>query len=209
MSQIVKILTFITIIIYTSGCNGVNLSSGSSKKGDDINWEVNNITAELVKRLTSNRTFYEDEGPAVAITSFYYTEDANQSKKLPIILADSIIHQMQKQGYRPIDYKLMPTVKVVDGGYKYTKNMEELREKGFVNLVLIGTLTELFEGMLVNARIIDIRTGVVVSSAQTILDMQTLENIFKEPEAKYRDLYMEKTEEKREIAPESPVKVDK
>jgi len=194
LKKLLYYLALLSTIFFISACSGPNLSSSKSS-GDDVNWEVGGVAAKLVKKLTSNRTFYEDEGPAVAITSFYYLDQDNQSMKLSMILAESIIHQMQKQGYRPIDYKLMPTVKMsANGSYVFTKNMEELREKGFVNLVLIGTLTELFDGILINARIIDIRTGVVVSSSQAILDKSIIETIFEEPE--YRKLYTPQKDKK-------------
>ena len=182
--------TLIILLIGFSGCNNFTPSSSKGARGGfasngDINWDIAEITASLVKKLTSNRTFYEDDGPAVAITAFYFLDQDNQSPKLSMILADNIIHQMQKQGYRPIDYKLMPTVKVTkNGGYVFTKNMQELREKGFVNLVLIGTMTELYDGILINARIIDLRNGVVVSSSQEMIEKDIIEDIFKEPEYK-------------------------
>jgi TolB-like protein len=181
--------TLIILLIGFGGCNNIKPATKNNgsifSSNSDISWDIAEITASLVKKLTSNRTFYEDDGPAVAITAFYFLDQDNQSPKLSMILADNIIHQMQKQGYRPIDYKLMPTVKVTkNGGYVFTKNMQELREKGFVNLVLIGTMTELYDGILINARIIDLRNGVVVSSSQEMIEKDIIEDIFKEPEYK-------------------------
>jgi TolB-like protein len=205
--NITKTFIYMLIILLSfAGCNNIQATKkgGGYSSGSDISWDLTEITASLVKKLTSNRTFYEDDGPAVAITAFYFLDNANQSNKLSMILADSIIHQMQKQGYRPIDYKLMPTVKRdKNGNFTFTKNMAELREKGFVNLVLIGTMTELYDGILINARIIDLRNGVVVSSSQEMIDKDIIEDIFKEPE--YREQYIN-TNTPRRLSTPKPVK---
>lgn len=195
-------LVFITL--FYSGCNntgglasarwGIN-GSGEKLLGLDI------VTEDMVKKLTSNRNFYEDEGPSVAITSFYFIENKNQSNRLSIILADSIIHQMRKQGYKPIDYKLMPTIEVTNEGYKVTKNFEELKEKG-MGYALIGTLTELYDGILINARIIELKSGVVVSSAQGMIHKDLIIQLFEEPQ--YRSLYENKLQAPATTPPTDP-----
>ena len=156
-------------------------SSGStSRSGQDIYdtqnvaGRINNITRFLTDQLTANKNFYRISDPIIAITSLVYENDYDRTNRLGNIIAENLIHEMQVRGFRVLDYKVMPVIKVTnEGDFAISRNIDKLKRKYLINYVLTGTIIEMHNGMILNARIVDLATNIVLSSAQAFIDKKT------------------------------------
>ncbi|MGB3727084.1 MAG: FlgO family outer membrane protein [Glaciecola sp.] len=85
-------------------------------------------------------------------------------------LAEYSISEIQQFGLHVIDFKLMPAIKVTRGGdLAYSRNVVELAESSNMNHVLSGTMIQKREGIFVNARIIELGSSKVVSTASVLI----------------------------------------
>ena len=156
-------------------------SSGSSKKSSqdiydtqNVAGRINNITRFLTDQLTANKNFYRISDPIIAITSLVYENDYDRTNRLGNIIAENLIHEMQVRGFRVLDYKVMPVIKVTSqGDFAISRNIDKLKRKYLINYVLTGTIIEMHNGMILNARIVDLATNIVLSSAQAFIDKKT------------------------------------
>ena len=140
---------------------------------------INQYTQFLAEQIARNRDTYNVSNNPIAITSFVNLENLKHTNKLGELLADNMIHEMQIRGFRITDFKSMPAIQVSKmGDFVRSREARELRQEHNINLVLSGTYTNHEGGVIVNARMINIANGMVVSTAQTNIPREIASAIF-------------------------------
>jgi TolB-like protein len=94
----------------------------------------------------------------------------NETNWLGNTVSESFMYQMQQRGFTVVDYKSTGAIKVTpNGDFSLSRNWKELAGQQPVDYVLTGTMLRQGAGLLVNARIIGMRSRVVIASAQGFL----------------------------------------
>jgi TolB-like protein len=77
---------------------------------------------------------------------------------------------MQVRGYKIIDFKTMENI-VIDkkGDFLFSRDLSKLRKSLNVDYALTGTYVDYKNGTVINARIIDLRTHIILSTAQILI----------------------------------------
>ena len=89
---------------------------------------------------------------------------------------------MQVRGYKVIDFKMMQKIKIdKKGDFLFSRDVEKLRKTLNINYALTGTYTEYKDGTVINARIINLKTQIVLSTGQVFIPKQTLRRISRNP----------------------------
>ncbi|WAJ69436.1 FlgO family outer membrane protein [Catenovulum adriaticum] len=82
-------------------------------------------------------------------------------------LEESFIYELQKRGYKVIDFKLRDSVLVQpEGDYIWSRDLADLKSKVDAKYVVSGTLTPHQNGAVVNIRMMNMKDGVVLATAQ-------------------------------------------
>jgi TolB-like protein len=182
-----KLLLLPLVGLLISGCStmsGMPLMDSSSQRYKvtqaEINaGRVNEYTQFLAEQIAINRDTYNVSNNPIAITSFVNLENYKHTNKLGELLADNMIHEMQIRGFKVTDFKSMPAIEIADmGDFIRSREAKELRSHHNINLVLSGTYTNHQGGVIVNARMVDIGNGMVVSTAQTNIPSTVASAIF-------------------------------
>jgi len=98
-------------------------------------------------------------------------ENYNNVERFGNILSENLVHEMQVQGYRVIDFKTKNSIKVDSkGDFVLSRNAKELSSVATINFVITGTITRYKGGVMVNARMVQLGTNVVISTAQAFVD---------------------------------------
>ena len=80
------------------------------------------------------------------------------------------IHQLQRRGFRIVDYKTTGSIKVTQhGDFALSRDLKELQDSHEVQYILTGTMLRQEGGVMVNARLVGMKSHVVVASAQGFL----------------------------------------
>jgi TolB-like protein len=131
---------------------------------------VNQLVGALSDQLTQNKNFKDIEKAAIAVTSFVCLDDFKAKSRLSNILSENLIHEMQVRGYKVIDFKIMDTIQIdAQGDFLFSRDVAKLRKSLNIDYALTGTYVKYKNGTVVNARIIDLKTHVVLSSAQILI----------------------------------------
>ena len=140
---------------------------------------INKYTQFLAEQISRNRDTYNISNNPVAITSFVNLENLKHTNKLGELIADNMIHEMQIRGFNVTDFKAMPAIQVSNlGDFVRSREARELRTEHNINLVLSGTYTNHGGGVIVNARMINLVNGMVVSTAQANIPREIATAIF-------------------------------
>lgn len=140
--------------------------------------EVNKVVKFLSEQLWKNENQKNTITSTIAITSFVNMENLKETNKLGNYISESLMHDMQIRGYRIIDFKLMPNIKVnKQGDYIYSRESSQLAQNLSANYILTGTYTNFKEGCTINARLVNPKTQIVESSAQVFIPKKLLKDI--------------------------------
>lgn len=118
-------------------------------------------------------------GASVGITSFVeFSTNLSSINMVGAILAEEFIFELQRNGIMVVDYKVQDSVEVKGSGdFIFSRNNTKLTLNGVMKYVLVGTLIYNKQGIWVNARIVDIESKEVVSSAKKLVPYFILDSI--------------------------------
>ncbi|MFT4925020.1 MAG: TolB-like protein [Phenylobacterium sp.] len=141
------------------------------------------VLGEYVEQLAINLMQSVDgqsfDGP-VAITSFVqFDSTLNRSDILGNQLSELFFVELQQFGVPVIDYKVTPSIKVTSSGdFVFSRNPKDLARQQSVGYVLSGTLMASDRGVVVNARIINLKNQGVVATAKGLIPSFVLPGIY-------------------------------
>ncbi|EOD80226.1 Flagellar protein FlgO [Grimontia indica] len=123
----------------------------------------------LAEELLETNNYLTARTP-MAIVSFVDVEEMDETNWLGNSVTEGMIYQMQRRGFTVIDFKNTGTIRVTkDGDFSLSRDWKELHPEQQIDYVLTGTMLRQGGGVLVNARIVGMRSRVVVASAQGFL----------------------------------------
>lgn len=171
-----KKLLLIIMLLLSINANATSMHYISATDSDA--GIVNQLVSSLSDQLTQNKDFSNFKKAKIAITSFVCLDDLKATSRLSNILSENLIHEMQIRGYKVIDYKTMDKIKVdKTGDYLFSRDLSKLRKNLNADYALTGTYVKYRSGTVVNARIIDLKTHVVLSTAQILIPKRTVKHI--------------------------------
>lgn len=146
--------------------------------GESTAATLNQLVSALSDQLTQNKNFINIQDSSIAITSFVCLENFQANSRLSNILSENLIHEMQVRGYKIIDFKTMGNIQINrDGDFLFSRDITKLTKELSVAYALTGTYTRYKDGTVVNARIIDLQTHVVLSSAQIFIPRKVVKRL--------------------------------
>lgn len=145
----------------------------------NINHYIQSLTHDLVSNLE-----YMTTDTALGVTTFSYVDsDLNKGSLLGNHLSEAFMHEFHKMRIPVIDFKLTKYIRVTDeGDFALSRDFMELDDIKSVEYILTGTFVNHRNGVLVNARIVGVKSRAVVASAQTLLPAYTVDDLLNNSE---------------------------
>ncbi|WP_019676944.1 FlgO family outer membrane protein [Arsukibacterium perlucidum] len=145
---------------------GNDLQSSSGLPLLTVNDYVRNLVHELMALQQSLNSDNQ-----IGVTDFSYVDSAlDQGSVFSNHLSEAMIYDLHKFGVPVLDYKVTDYIRVTEtGDFVLSRNYEELSEEVAIRYVVTGTLTTHQQGVLVNARLVQIDNKRVVSAARTFI----------------------------------------
>ena len=139
----------------------------------NLNSRVIFLADQLVRNI-DNRFRYEP----VVVTTFVNLDNMKETSSLGRLIAEDLIHELQVRGWKVFDIRLAKDIVVKpQGEFSITRDIRNIRNYYRVNSVISGTYAITSNSVIVNARIIDVKSGVVVSTGQIILPIEDVASL--------------------------------
>jgi TolB-like protein len=85
-------------------------------------------------------------------------------------VSEGFIFQLQRRGFKVVDFKTTGSIRVTSqGDFALSRDWKDLAQEQEVQYVLTGTMLRQEGGVLVNARVVAMRSRIVVATAQAFL----------------------------------------
>lgn len=141
---------------------------------------ANEYSRALVHELMSGQRQME-EGGMVGVTDFAFVDTGlDQGSVLSNHMSEAMIYDLHKFGVAVLDYKATDFIRVTPSGdFALSRDFTELSGELPIRYVVTGTMTAHKQGVLVNARLIHIRSKQVISAARTFMPQPVVQAIIK------------------------------
>lgn len=113
----------------------------------------------------------------IAVTSFVtFDSTLNRTNMLGNQIAESFISELQNFGMPVVDFKTTGAISVTPvGDFSFSRNFEALSDVQQIGYVLSGTMVQKPEGVLVHARIVGVKSKVVLAATSQLIPQFIIE----------------------------------
>ncbi len=142
------------------------------------NLHVSDYVRNMAHDLVENMEYVTERTP-VAVTHFALVDsDLKQTNLLGKQMAESFVHEFHQFRMPVVEYKATQYISVTDSGdFVMSRDFLDLNNTTPIQYVLTGTLTKHQAGFLVNARMLGMKSNVVVASAQSFIPYYVVESL--------------------------------
>lgn len=114
----------------------------------------------------------------IAVTSFVdLNGDLQSTNMLGNQISESFIYEIQQYGIPVIDFKVMEFIEVnKNGDFVFSRDDQKLAESLKADYILSGTLVYTASGVVVNARIVNMSSKVIIASTKGLIPTFILES---------------------------------
>ncbi|WP_339721743.1 FlgO family outer membrane protein [uncultured Paraglaciecola sp.] len=147
--------------------NKTRESNSNTTKNTDLRFNMlNEYTAQMAADLQNDVQGMQVDAP-IAVASFVYLDSPLQSSNtLGNQLAEYFINDLQTIGLPVSDQKLMGALEINDkGDFEFAQSNGKLYYDANIGYVLLGTMLRNRGGVVLNTRIVNYKTKVVIASA--------------------------------------------
>jgi outer membrane protein OmpA-like peptidoglycan-associated protein len=135
---------------------------------------LNSLVIFLADQLERNINKKYLSTPAI-VTSFVCLSDLKRTSSLGRLISENLMHELQVRRWRIFDVRLVKDIIMTDAGeFSLSRNIKQIRSQYAVSSIITGTYTVAGSDIIVNARVLDIDSGTVVSSSQSTLPLNDL-----------------------------------
>ncbi|HIJ59082.1 MAG TPA: hypothetical protein HPP56_00485 [Nitrospirae bacterium] len=138
---------------------------------------LNSLIIFLADQLERNVDMKYIQNPVV-ITSFPNLDKMKETSNLGRLISESLMHELQIRRWSVIDVRLVKDIIInEEGEFSISRDIKKLRDSYKISGVVTGTYSFTNDSIIVNARAIDIDTGVVKSSGQIAIPIDGIESL--------------------------------
>ena len=118
--------------------------------------------------------------PKVAIASFFDTDTYEDVGVLGRDLSEFFVHELNKRGVNVFEYKLTGKISVTrQGEYIMSRDYTKLANKAMVTHILTGSVTRNERGVVLVARIVNIKDQTVLGTATGFIPYRLIPNCYR------------------------------
>lgn len=183
------------LIFALAGCSSSWLALGDNEKADETVQALGSESMQIIPSSGFIHQFVDDLGSklvagvspvqlqnlqnaTVAIGSFVTTSDLESSNPLGRQIQEGLYHSLNASGLEVVDFKLTDFVRVTpDGDWVATRNYTLLSNQRSIDYFVYGSMTEAKDGVLVQARMVNVVDKNVVATSQSWLSEAMVEKL--------------------------------
>lgn len=178
MKTVLGVMMALSIIGLIGGCatHTVTGSNAAIEKNIDLPpvGDVNDKMKNLADQLDMNAGA-DNLSNTYVVTSFTNLDKIDDTTALGRLISENLIYGLQMHKWRIIELRLSKGVEVnAAGEFFLSRDINKLRDEYKVSGVVTGTYSVADGNLTINARVIDVNTGLIISSGQTYLPVKLL-----------------------------------
>ncbi len=143
------------------------------KKPLDLNYYAKEMTHNILNNIS-----HVNSTSSIVTTSFIFVDgDYQTSPVFARQLQESFSYEFHRVGQPVIEIKSLGFVRVTpDGDLGLSTDFTELKSVHFIDYILVGTLVQTIDGVMVNAKLVGAKSHAIVAAAQQFIPQEFINN---------------------------------
>jgi len=170
------ILFFILILTMMLSSYGCSSSSSSRQTPHIVKGNLVSMGYSVADRLISNSKQPINSEGSIVVATFVSINNLNESSTFGRIIAEQIASRFSQRGYKVKEVKFRQDTIFMqegEGEFLLSRDLRAISEKHDASAVVVGTYGEAYNEMYVSARIINPSNGLLVSSCDFGLPLES------------------------------------
>jgi len=200
----IQLIILSGIILGLTGCGYTNSILNIQKQSNTI-LTINDATIALADQLSQNSKLNALNNGTIAAVSFVDLKNLNETSQFGRILSESLYNELFIRGFKLTDVRGQNVITINTSGEFYlSRDITHLNKEVSNTYILVGTYSCLNENITINARILDNKTGKLLSSGRVIYtnDDYTISGVCSDRQRKIKivsDDYMKKSNSSKQV----------
>jgi len=137
---------------------------------DPFTTEIKRMATTLFAHLGDPDPGAGDLADGIAVTSFVDLNNLTRTSSFGRYLAEQLMTEFQQEGFRVIDLRKSNSITIQEkkGEYGLSRDTDEISPAVRARAMITGTYTLSGDHILVNAKVLDSRTAILLSSATMV-----------------------------------------
>jgi len=178
MKKLLGAMMAMSLVCLAGGCATHAVTDGTAPVESDIalppvgnfNDKMKNLADQLDRNVVA-----DSQSNLYIVTSFTNLDKIDDTMALGRLISENLIYGLQVHKWRIIEIRLTKGVDVnAEGEFFLSRDINKLRDEYKISGVVTGTYSVAEGNLTINARVIDVNTGIVISSAQTYIPVSML-----------------------------------
>jgi TolB-like protein len=164
------ILTTLFISIFFTACNqNAIIIPVKEASTNTTHTTINDAILSIANQLSTNNKIALTDTGTITVTSFVNLTQLNKTSQFGRVLSESLFSELFIRGFNLADFRGQNAISINNNGEFYiTRNITKLQSEVSNTYILVGTYSKINENIMLNARILDNKTGKIVSSARAM-----------------------------------------
>ena len=161
-------LSFVSILF--SGCNqNTIVIPVKYASTNTIHKTLNSAILSIANQLSKNNKLSPTDSGTLTVTSFVDLKQLNKTSQFGRVLSESLFSELFIRGFNLADFRGQNAISInATGEFYITRNITKLQSEVSNSYVLVGTYSKIDQNVMLNARVLDNKTGKIVTSARAM-----------------------------------------
>ena len=152
------------------GCNQNTIVIPKEKAStNEVYFTINDAILSLANQLSKNNTLSPKDTGTITVTSFVDLQQLNKTSQFGRVIGESLFSELFVRGFNVSDFRGQNAITInANGEFYITRNITMLQSEVSNTYILVGTYSKIDQNVIINARILDNKTGKIVSSGRVM-----------------------------------------
>lgn len=179
MKKTYFILTVLAMICSVAGCSNLSTidtgvqvpDKAEAQKVPESAGKFNDKMITLADQLDKNAVGKTAQDTFI-VTSFTNLDKLSETTSLGRLIAENLMHGLQLHKWQVFEVRLTKGIDINEAGeFSLSRDFTKLKDEYKISGIVTGTYSVAEGNLTINARVIDINSGIVLSSAQSYIPL--------------------------------------
>ena len=135
---------------------------------------LNSMLIFLADQIDINNDSKYFSQPTI-VSSFVSLDNLKETSKLGRLISESLIHELQVRKWSVVEIKMAQNMAInKDGEFFLSRDIDKIRKTFRARSIVTGTYTVSEDTVIVNAKVLNIDSGIVLSSGQIAIPLDSV-----------------------------------
>ncbi len=171
MVKIIKNSLVVGVAVFLfQGCNQNTIVIPKEKAStNEVYFTINDAILSLANQLSKNNSLSPKDTGTITVTSFVDLQQLNKTSQFGRVIGESLFSELFVRGFNVSDFRGQNAITInANGEFYITRNITMLQSEVSNTYILVGTYSKIDQNVIINARILDNKTGKIVTSGRVM-----------------------------------------